>query len=136
VFITPVSNDEDHVDVFHNGEPLHYHTMEDILSEMLKLNLAQEDSESHSFIEEEGDSAWRVAIQQEMDTVEQSKSWELANLPVDQRIITLKWVFKLKKNESSVVVKHKAQLLARGFIQEEGVDFDDAFNPIAQMESI
>lgn len=75
-------------------------------------------------------------MQKEMDSVEQNKTWELANLLVGQRAITLKWVFKQKKNESNVVVKHKAQLVARGFIQQEGVDFDDAFDLVAQMESI
>ena len=71
-----------------------------------------------------------------MDSVKQNKRWKLADLPVGQCVITLKWVFKLKKNESSVIVKHKVQLVARGFIQQELVNFDDAFDPVARMESI
>jgi len=52
------------------------------------------------------------------------------------RPITLKWVFKLKKDELGTVIKHKAWLVARGFIQQEGIDYDDAFAPMARMESI
>jgi hypothetical protein len=42
----------------------------------------------------------------------------------------------LKKNEAGEVVKHKAQLVARGFVQQAGIDFDEAFAPVARMESI
>jgi hypothetical protein len=45
-------------------------------------------------------------------------------------------VFKLKRDEAGTIVKHKARLVARGFLQQEGVDFDDAFAPVAQMESV
>jgi hypothetical protein len=57
-------------------------------------------------------------------------------LPAGHRPITLKWVFKLKKNEARGVVKHKARLVMCGFIQQEGIDYDDAFAPVACIESI
>jgi Reverse transcriptase (RNA-dependent DNA polymerase). len=43
---------------------------------------------------------------------------------------------KLKKNEAGKVVKHKARLVARGFVQQPGIDFDKVFAPVARMESI
>jgi hypothetical protein len=58
------------------------------------------------------------------------------DLPAGHRPISLKWVFKLKKDEKGVVTKHKARLVARGFVQQEGIDFDDAFAPVARMESM
>ena len=58
------------------------------------------------------------------------------SLPDGHRPITLKWVFKLKKDELGAVIKHKARLVARGFIQQEGIDYDDAFAPVARMESV
>lgn len=61
--------------------------------------------------------------------------WELVDL-AGHHIITLKWVFMLKKNESGAVIKHKACLVVHGFIQQEGVDFDDAFAPVAWRKSI
>ena len=57
-------------------------------------------------------------------------------LPDGHRPITLKWVFKFKKDELGVVIKHKARLVARGFVQQEGIDYDDAFAPVARMESV
>ena len=47
--------------------------------------------------------------------------------------ITLKWVFKLNKDEQGAMIKHKARLVARGFVQQEGIDYDDAFSPVARM---
>uniref|UniRef100_I1NRZ3 Reverse transcriptase Ty1/copia-type domain-containing protein n=1 Tax=Oryza glaberrima TaxID=4538 RepID=I1NRZ3_ORYGL len=75
-------------------------------------------------------------MQHEMDAVERNRTWVLADLPAGHRAITLKWVYKLKKDEAGAVIKHKARLVARGFVQQEGVDFDDAFTPVARMESV
>jgi hypothetical protein len=57
-------------------------------------------------------------------------------LPAGHRLITLKWVFKLKKNEAKEVVKHKMRLVARGFVQQEGIDYNDVFALVAHIESI
>lgn len=57
-------------------------------------------------------------------------------LPNGHHPSTLKWVFKLKKDELGAVIKHKARLVARGFIQQEGIDYNDAFAPATHMESV
>jgi hypothetical protein len=75
-------------------------------------------------------------MQSEMDAVETTRTWELACLPHGHRATTLKWVFKLKRDEADAIVKHKARLVARDFSQQEGIDFDDAFAPVARMESV
>jgi hypothetical protein len=72
----------------------------------------------------------------EMDAVEKNRTWELADLPRGHRVITLKWVFKLKRDEVEAIIKHKARLVARDFLQWEGIDFDDSFVPVARMESV
>jgi hypothetical protein len=72
----------------------------------------------------------------EMDAVEKNRTWELADLPRGHHVITLKWVFKLKWDDVGAIIKHKARLVARGFLQREGIDFDDAFAPVARMESV
>jgi hypothetical protein len=71
-----------------------------------------------------------------MDAVEKNRTWELADLPHGHSAITLKWVFKLKRDKVGVIVKHKARLVACGFVQREGIDFDDTFAPVARMESV
>jgi hypothetical protein len=100
------------------------------------LHLVCNDGEPRSFTEVEIHTVWRVAIQSEMDVVEKNCTWELADLPRGHSAITLKWVFKLKRDEAGVIVKHKARLMARGFVQQEGIDFDDIFTSVAQMESV
>jgi hypothetical protein len=51
-------------------------------------------------------------------------------------VLTLKWVFKLKTDESGTVVKHKARLVAKGYVQKQGIDFEEVFAPVARMESV
>jgi hypothetical protein len=126
-FATPLFDDEDRVDAYHEDEPLCYHTLDNIFHDQpiprlamhdfeAELHLTHEDGEPHSFAEVEGDAAWRAMMQQEMDTVERNRTWELADLPAGHRAITLKWVYKLKKDEAGAVIKHKARLVARGFV--------------------
>ena len=122
-FATPLSHDEERVDAYHDGEPLRYRMMEDLLGDQsvpglvphdleAQLHLAYDDGEPRSFAEAEGHAAWRAAMQSEMDAVEKNRTWELADLPRGYRAITLKWVFKLKRDETGTVVKHKARLVA------------------------
>jgi hypothetical protein len=101
-----------------------------------QLHLACDDGEPQSFAEAEKYAAWRAAMKAEMYAVEKNHTWELADLPHGHRAITLKWVFKLKRDEVDVIIKHKARLVARGFLQREEIDFDDAFAPVARMESM
>ena len=52
------------------------------------------------------------------------------------RPISLKWVYKVKRDELGAIVKYKACLVARGFVQREGIDFEEFFAPVARMESV
>jgi hypothetical protein len=100
------------------------------------LHLECDDGEPRSFTEAERHVTWRAVMQSEMDAVEKNCTWELADLPRGHNAITLKWVFKLKRDEAGAIVKHKARLVARGFVQRKGIDFDDTFAPVARMESV
>ena len=122
-FASPLSHDEERIDAYHDDEPLRYRMMEDLLGDQpapglashdleAQLQLVCEDGEPWSFEEAERDAAWRAAMQLEMDAVEKNRTWELAGLPRGHRAITLKWVFKLKRDEANVIVKHKARLVA------------------------
>ena len=75
-------------------------------------------------------------MQLELESVEKNRTWELVDPPAGHRPIILKWVFKLKKDEKGAVIKNKARLVARGFVQQEGIDYEDAFAPVARMESV
>jgi hypothetical protein len=84
----------------------------------------------------EREEAWRVAMCDEIYSVECNKTWELVKLPAGHQAIGLKWVFKLKRDEAGKVIKHKARLVARGFVQQAGVDFHEVYAPVAHMESV
>ncbi|GJU20025.1 putative ribonuclease H-like domain-containing protein [Tanacetum coccineum] len=64
------------------------------------------------------------------------KVWVLVDLPSGKKVIGTKWVFKNKRDERSIVVKNKARLVAQGFRQEEGIDYDEVFAPVARIEAI
>jgi hypothetical protein len=105
-FATPLSHDEERIDTYHDGEPLRYRMMENLLGDQpglaphdleVQLHLACDDGEPRSFTEAERCAAWRTVMQSKMDAVEKNCTWELADLPRGHSAITLKWVFKLKR---------------------------------------
>jgi hypothetical protein len=120
--------------------------MEDLLSEP-HLGLEQVEFEEAelmltstrepcSLAKVEREEAWRAAMGNEINSVERNKTWELVKLPSGHQAIGLKWVFKLKHDEAGKVFKHKARLVACGFVQQAGVDFDLVYPPMARMESV
>ena len=142
---TPLEDGEERLDAFYGGEPLCYRTMDNILGEesvpeveprvCSQLHLTHA-GEPTTHAEAQSDLAWRKAMEIELESVEKNRTWELVDPPAGYCSITLKWVFKLKKDEKGAVIKHKARLVARGFVQQEGIDYDDAFAPVARMESV
>ncbi|KAH9668295.1 hypothetical protein KPL70_021361 [Citrus sinensis] len=92
--------------------------------------------EPKSFADAENDESWIMAMQEELNQFERNNVWELVPNPEHQSIIGTKWVFRNKMDESSVVVRNKARLVAQGYNQEEGIDFDETFAPVARLESI
>jgi hypothetical protein len=60
----------------------------------------------------------------------------MEEMPARHRAIGLKWVLKLKRNEDGQVVKHKTRLVAKGYVQKEGIDFSEVFAPVARLESV
>ena len=84
----------------------------------------------------EHDANWRWAMLEEMKAIEENETWELVDSPPGCRPISLKWVYKVKRDELGAIVKHKARLVARGFVQREGIDFEEVFALVACMESI
>jgi len=75
-------------------------------------------------------------MKEEMASIEQNNTWKLVNLPRCHKPIGLKWVFKVKRDEEGAIVKHNARLVAKGYVQQHGVDFGEVFAPVARMESI
>ncbi|GKE39613.1 putative reverse transcriptase, RNA-dependent DNA polymerase, partial [Tanacetum coccineum] len=64
------------------------------------------------------------------------KVWTLVDLPYGKRAIWTKWVYRNKKDERGIIVRNKARLVAQGYTQEEGIDYDEFFAPVARIKSI
>jgi hypothetical protein len=56
--------------------------------------------------------------------------------PPEKKAISVKWIFKLKTNPDGSIAKHRARLMARGFLQRQGIDFTEVYAPVARMETI
>ncbi|GJY86442.1 putative ribonuclease H-like domain-containing protein [Tanacetum coccineum] len=82
------------------------------------------------------DPSWIEAIQDELLQFKLQKVWTLVDLPNGKRAIGTKWVYMNKKDERGIVIKNKERLVAQGYTQEEGIDYDEVFAPIARIEAI
>ncbi|GJT82953.1 putative ribonuclease H-like domain-containing protein [Tanacetum coccineum] len=101
---------------------------------LLACFLSQEEPKTISQALE--DESWVEAMQEELLQFKLQKVWILVDLPFGKKAIGTKWVFRNKRDERSIVVKNKARLVAQGFRQEEGIDYDEVFAPIARIEAI
>ncbi|GKB65777.1 putative ribonuclease H-like domain-containing protein [Tanacetum coccineum] len=82
------------------------------------------------------DPSWIEAMQEELLQFKLQKVWTLVDLPIGKRAIGTKWVFRNKKDERGIVIRNKARLVAQGYTQEEGIDYDEVFAPVARIEAI
>ncbi|GJR07124.1 zinc finger, CCHC-type containing protein [Tanacetum coccineum] len=82
------------------------------------------------------DPAWVEAMQEELLQFKLQNVWVLVDLPKGHRAIGTKWVYRNKKDERGIVVRNKARLVAQGHTQEEGIDYDEVFAPVARIEAI
>ncbi|GJY72116.1 retrovirus-related pol polyprotein from transposon TNT 1-94 [Tanacetum coccineum] len=73
------------------------------------------------------ESCWIEAMQEELNEFERLEVWELVPRPDCVMVITLKWIYKVKLDELGGVLKNKARLVARGYHQEEVIDFEESF---------
>ena len=76
-----------------------------------------------------------MAMQDELNNFERNQVWTLVERP-NTNIIGTKWVFRNKQDENGVVTRNKARLVAQGFTQVEGLDFEEIYAPVARLEAI
>nr|GEW55771.1 putative ribonuclease H-like domain-containing protein [Tanacetum cinerariifolium] len=81
-------------------------------------------------------SCWIEAMQEELNEFERLEMWELIPRLDKFMVITVKWIYKVKLDELGGILKNKARLVARGYHQEEGIDFEESFALVARLEAI
>eukprot|EP00253_Pinus_taeda_P033833 PITA_33833 len=75
-------------------------------------------------------------MEEELEQIEKNNTWGLVPRAQDKNVIGTKWIFKNKLNENGEVVRNKARLVCKGYAQQEGIDFEETFSPVARLEAI
>jgi hypothetical protein len=79
---------------------------------------------------------WKDSMVEEIESLHKNETWDLVKLPSGRNIVSRKWLFNKKMNAIGQVDKFKAQLVAEGYSQVEGVYFSEVFSPIEKITSI
>ena len=72
----------------------------------------------------------------ELNNFKRNQVWELVERPKDHNMIGKKWVFHNKQDQDRIVVGNKARLVAQGYTQVEGLDFEETYTPVARLKAI
>lgn len=76
---------------------------------------------------------WKIAVNEEYSSLMKNNTWSLCKLPRGRKTVSCKWVFKLKQKANGEVDKYKARLVARGFTQSKGFDYNETYSPTAKL---
>nr|GEY49748.1 Gag-Pol polyprotein [Tanacetum cinerariifolium] len=82
------------------------------------------------------DHAWIEAMQEELHQFERLEVWELVDRPLCENVINMKWLWKNKRDEENTVICNKSRLVAKGYSQKEGIDFEESFALVARLEAV
>lgn len=73
---------------------------------------------------------------EELEAFHRTQTWDLVPCPPGISPISCKWIYKIKTRSDGSIERHKARLVARGFTQEHGIDYDETFAPVARMTTV
>ncbi|GJS62129.1 retrovirus-related pol polyprotein from transposon TNT 1-94, partial [Tanacetum coccineum] len=82
------------------------------------------------------EESWKKAMEDEIQVIEKNNTWELTDRPSYKDVIGVKWVYKIKYNADGSVQRNKARLVTKGYSQQLGIDYDETFARVAQMDTV
>ena len=104
------------------------------------VNIANENNAEPRNVKEalngEHKTEWKEAMQNEIDSLKKHQVWDLVELPPGRKAIGSKWIFKLKTDADGKIERYKARLVAQGFNQRYGIDYEETFSPVVRFESV
>ena len=92
--------------------------------------------EPQTFREASSNPVWQQAMKEEFDALHKTGTWDLVDLPSGKNAIGCKWVYKIKTRSNGTVDRYKAHLVARGYTQEYGIDYEETFALVARLSSV
>ncbi|GJZ06829.1 retrovirus-related pol polyprotein from transposon TNT 1-94 [Tanacetum coccineum] len=104
--------------------------------EMCMFALTVSRTKPENIKEDMADSAWIEAIREEIHQFKQLDVWKLVDRPLCKNAINMKWLWKNKRDEENTIIRNKARIVAKGYSQQEGINFEESFALVAQLEAI
>lgn len=106
---------------------------------MVMLMIVEEEAtilEPETFESTSHNSEWMTAMKEEITALEQNQTWDLVPKPRDVKPISCKWVYKIKRRLDGSIDRYKAHLVARGFSQQYGLDYDETFSSVVKLTTV
>ncbi|GJU45386.1 retrovirus-related pol polyprotein from transposon TNT 1-94 [Tanacetum coccineum] len=136
------------IDEIFNIKESRNHPLENVIGNLNQRTLRSQDQNQSNFFcfistiepknvnEALTDKSWIISMQEELNQFIANDVWELVQQPKNLKIIGTKWVFRNKLDKNGVVSQNKARLVAQGYNQQEGIDYDKTYAPFDRLESI
>ncbi|GFY33649.1 copia protein [Trichonephila clavipes] len=108
----------------------------DLKSKLMSVHLVN--NVPNSYFEAENSANWKnwkLAMENELDSLDKHKVWQIVQKPAKSKLIKTKWVYSLKQDDAGKNIKYKARLVAAGFNQIKNIDYSESYSPVVNIGS-